>query len=164
MGKIKPVYYVGLFLLVMLFGFCREAKADEVSVEIGPTFLSAEFAKGGTLILSERFDKYSVGMGVVSKQTVIDSSGDKYTPRQNLFVQAQRHVNITDSIDMGIGLAYFNATHRALGSNFTAALSLTYEVTDSFSIRYRHWSNAGSASPNMGQDAITIVYHFGEHR
>ena len=165
---VKPAYLVGLFVVLLLIGFCHEAKA-EVTAEAGAGFLSGEFSKGAALLVTERWggpngSRYALGMGIISSQEVTDRAGDLYKPRTNLFVFAQRRVSFGSCewgcFSLGIGPAYFNSTNRALGSNFTAALSIEYRFTPKWSINIRHFSNAGSASPNMGQDMLTIGYTF----
>lgn len=156
---IKPWMMVLAFLLVILFGFYKEANA-EVTVELGPTMLSGELSKGAAAIFNEKFGKYVVGMGIIGPQEVTDRSGDLYKVRTNLFVHGQRLVSITDNLDFGLGVGYFNAKTRWNGSNFVASLSIEYELTDHWSVKFRHWSNAGSASPNMGQDLFTVGYSF----
>lgn len=161
---IKPVYLVGLFILLILFAFAKEARADEVSVELGATFLSGEYSEGQALILSERFGKYSVGVGYITEQYVTPRNSTRTFVMENVFIQGQRHVRLSDRFEFGLGVAYFNATNRALGSNFEFSLMVRARISDRFSVQLRHWSNAGSARPNMGQDVVTIAYHFGEQR
>ena len=167
---IKPAALVGLFLVVLLIGFCREAKA-EVTAELGAGVLSGQFSGGEVAIITERWggpykSRYAIGMGFINDQHVIDRARDRYEVRANLFVFAQRRVSFNlkgcewDCISLGLGVAYFNNTSRWNGSKFNAALSIEARPTDRWSINIRHFSNAGSAKPNMGQDMITIGYTF----
>ena len=168
--KIKPVYLIGLLLLLFIFGAYKEAKA-EITVEAGAGFLSGQYSQGQALIFTERWGgpygtRYAIGMGYITKQEVIPRTEPLTQVRENLFVQAQRRVSFNikgckhDCISIGIGVAYFNATNRALGSNFTAAVSIELRPTEHWSFNIRHWSNAGSSPPNMGQDMITMGYSF----
>lgn len=155
--KIKPWVLVLAFLACFVLAARCEA---EMEIEIGGGFLSGEFSNGAALMIHEQFDnKYSVGMGYIMEQEVRDRAGNFYLVPENLFVQAQRIVTYKN-VELGLGVAYFNATNRALGSNFTAALSVDYNFTDKFSVGFRHYSNAGSDHPNMGQDILTIGYRF----
>lgn len=158
-AKIKPLYIILFFLALILFAAHKEAKA-EITVEVGPTFLSGEFADGGLLALTETFGKYSVGVGYVSKQEVTDRSGTFYELDENAFVQAYRNFNVYRGFNLGLGATYFNATNRALGSNFAFSCLVNWQITDNLSLNFRHYSNAGSATPNMGQDALTIGWTF----
>lgn len=157
---VKPIVIVGVFLALLMFGFCQEVKAD-VRLEVGPTFLSGEYAKGQVLILSEQFDRYSVGVGYISQQRVVDRSKTLYNLRENMYVFGTRHVRITSKFNLGLGVAYFNETNRALGSNFAFSLLVRYDFSDRLSVNIRHFSNAGSVRPNMGQDMLTFGYSFG---
>lgn len=156
---VKPWMIVVAFVLLLLLGFCREAKAD-VTVELGPTFLSGEYSKSGAILIREDFDNhYSLALGFMGEQEVTDRSGNTYHPGVNLFVQGQRQVRLGQHWELGLGVAHFNATHRGLSSHFNAALSVGWEKGP-WSFHFRHWSNAGSSRPNMGQDLFTLGYTF----
>lgn len=158
-GIAKPVGLILAFLLLLLFFFYKEAHAD-VQIEVGAGLLSGEFSQGGALVLDERFvdGKYALGIGYISEQEVTDRAGDLYEVRENLFVFAQRRV-CQRWLCLGIGAAHFNGTNRALGSKLTAALSIE-AVRGNWSLNIRHFSNAGSSPPNMGQDMLTLGYAF----
>ena len=159
---VKPWQIVAVFILILLFGLYHEGHAEEVvNVEVGPTFLSGEFSQGAILVLNSTWDdRWRVGMGVVAPQEVTDRYNNFHEVNENLFVHGQRIVEITPKIDLGLGVGYFNALTRWNGSHFVASMSVEYELSKNWSLNYRHWSNAGSASPNMGQDAFTIGYSF----
>ena len=158
---VKPWVLVLLFIIVLVFGFYKEGKADEVTAELGATVLSGQFSEGAALLIEQTWnDKWRVGMGLTSDQKVTPRKEPETDVRSNLMVHGQRIVAITDRLDLGLGVAYWNATTRWNGSHFTASMSIEYELTDRLSIRYRHFSNAGSASPNMGQDMINIGWRF----
>lgn len=151
--KVPPWAIVLVFILLVLWGLSKEADAAEIT--IGPTYLSASSSDGGLLLLSEDIGKYAFGIGVVSKQ-VCQCRNDTTEVPVNAFVQAWRKVGIYKGLSAGLGVSYWNQTTRVTGSHFNFALSLEYAVTDKLSLSLRHWSNAGSASPNLGQDAIMI--------
>ena len=168
---IKPFFIVLTFIALLMFGFCREAKA-EVTGELGAGFLSGQLSKGAALIVTERWggpygSRYSVGMGYISEQEVTDRKENFHEVRENLFIMAQRRVSFDikgcpdhDCITLGIGPAYFNGISRWNGSKFVAALSVEFRPDEHWSVNIRHFSNAGSATPNMGQDLLTIGYTF----
>jgi hypothetical protein len=149
------------FIIILLLGFHKEANAD-VTVEIGPTFLSGELSKSGALIVNQDYGKWRVGMGLTGAQRVVPRTEPETKVRQNLFVHGQRVVEIADNWDLGLGVAYFNARTRWNGTNFVASMSIEYGKTrwEHLRIRYRHFSNAGSASPNMGQDILLVGWRF----
>lgn len=157
----RPVYLVALFLAVLLLAFCHESKA-EVSIEAGPVFMSGDYAKGGALILSERFyGKYEVHLGYVSETFVqtCERPDCAFDNRENLFAGVQR-VAGWERFKLGIGVDYFQNQNRALGCRFTAGLLLEWRLTDHVSARVRHNSNAGSCTPNLGLDYIGLAYGF----
>jgi hypothetical protein len=169
--KLRPLYIILLFLL--LFFYWVSAEAD-VTLEVGPTNLSGDWA-GGAAILSERFGKYELGIGYISEQEVSlrtfslsDPSCTRITDgynrcdfeiRENIFVHAQRIVKYK-KCELGIGPAYFSNTSRVFGSHFNIGLMAGCYINKNLSIRIRHYSNAGSATPNLGQDILTIGYKF----
>ena len=171
--KFKPVYLVLLFLFILFYLFARESKA-EVQLELGPTNLSGNWA-GGALLLSERFGKYDFGIGYISEQTVSLRAFDLKSPdckritdgfnrcdfeiRENIFIQAQRIVKYK-RCEMGIGPAWFQNTSRVSGKQLNFSLMIGCNLSEKSFIRIRHWSNAGSATPNLGQDLLTIGWRF----
>lgn len=164
--KFKPLYLVGLFILLMLYLFAREAKAD-VQIEVGVTNLSGDWARGGVLMLSERFGRYDLGIGYVSKQNVTVTCGPHlpatsrcaFEIRENIFIHAQRIVKYK-RCEMGLGPAWFQNTSRVFGKQFNFGMMVGCNIFKQAFVRIRHWSNAGSASPNLGQDVITIGWRF----
>lgn len=159
MGKdsklgIEGVWIVVALLLLLAFMFWKEADAAEF--EVGPAFLSGEFSEGGALIFNQRVGRFDVGGGYVSKQQchcTYPASLD-----ENIFFHAQRVVQWR-ALEAGLGAAYFQNTNRALGKNLTWSLSLGLRF-DHFSIKVRHFSNAGSGSPNLGQDLLAVGWRF----
>ena len=152
-------------LLVCLLAF-SSVRAD-TSIEVGPTLLSSQFSKGGAFLASEFWggeygDKYSVGVGYIYKQEVTDRNNNFSEIQENIFIQGQRRFCAVERNHacFGIGVAHFQNTNRALGATFNIAVSIEVRPQERLSINLRHYSNAGSAVPNMGQDMITIGYRF----
>lgn len=141
-------------LIVMAFVWSKESSA--VELEVGPTLLSGEYSEGGALLVTETVGKFSFAGGYIYKQTC--HCTDPADLEENIFFQVQR-VAVYKKLEVGIGPAYFQNTNRALGKNLTFSLSLGYGG-EKWSIRFRHYSNAGSGSPNLGQDMITVGYSF----
>lgn len=157
---IKPLYIIIAFLMLLALGLSREASA-ETGVEVAGGFLSGSFSRGGALYLNERFHKkYSVAMGYISEQWVTPRKEPRTYVRPNLCFQAMRHVGVTENFELGLGPAYCTATNRALGSNVSAALEMRYYLGARGYAFLRHYSNAGSKPPNMGQDIIGLGFRF----
>jgi hypothetical protein len=138
---------------------------------MGPTVLSGELSDGVALLISETWnDRYLLGFGLIGEQTGKFSEGDVFIGN-NLFVRAQLLVSGPDkwawarNIELGIGPAYLQNTNRALGSHFTINISIAFKtprkgwLPDRYTID--HFSNAGTAKPNAGQDIyVAIGYDF----
>ena len=159
MGKdsklgIEGIWIILIFLLLLVFFLYKEANAVELEGGIG--LLSGEYSEGGALIINESVGKWDIGGGYISKQTCHCNYPAEL--RENIFFHGQRIVEYKMA-EIGIGAAYFQNTNRALGKNLTWSLSLGFGG-EHWSIRLRHFSNAGSGSPNLGQDLLTVGYQF----
>ena len=152
--KIDGVWVVIAFIIALIFFFYKEANA--VEIEAGPGFLSGEYSEGGAVIINESVGKWDIGGGYFSKQTCHCRYPDDL--KENIFFHGQRIVEYK-KWELGIGAAYFQNTNRALGKNLTWSLSVGFGG-EHWSVRIRHFSNAGSGSPNLGQDLLTIGYAF----
>ncbi len=154
-------YWLALAGLVLLIFFLA-SESEAAEIEIGPTFLSGDYAEGGIMLFTERVGVWSFGAGYVSEQFVA-TCGKTYgciesDLRENIFFQVQRIV-VYKQCEIGIGPAYFQNTNRALGARTVFAISFGCG-SERWFVRARHYSNAGSATPNLGQDALTIGYRF----
>jgi hypothetical protein len=164
--KFRPLYLIILFVFLFLYLVAREANA-EVQVEAGPTNLSYDWAHGYTFLISEQFGKYNLGLGFISDQRAVVTCGPHlprssrciFQIRNNIFVQAERIVRYKEC-ELGLGPAYFNNTSRITASHFNIGLMVGCNLSERVFVRLRHWSNAGAASPNLGQDVITIGWRF----
>jgi hypothetical protein len=159
MGKdsklgIEGYWIVLAFLLILIFFAVKEA--DALELEAGPALLSGEYSDGGVLLISERIGKWSIGGGYISEQYCHCNYPDDLST--NIFFHGQRVIEYR-MLEIGIGAAYFQNTNRALGKNLTWSLSLGFGGKH-WSIRLRHFSSAGSGTPNLGQDMATIGYSF----
>lgn len=153
--KIDGFWLVLAFIVIACFVWYKSA--DAIELEVGPTFLSGEFAEGGMLVLSAPLSKrWYLGGGYTSKQ----QCHCRYPADldENIFFQVQHRAQ-WKLLEIGIGPAYWQNTNRALGKNLTWSLSMGL-VGEHWSVRLRHFSNAGSGTPNLGQDALTIGYAF----
>ncbi len=175
-----------VFVILLLWFFARESSA-ETTVEIGPTFLGSTLSDSVDLILSEKWDdKWRIGLGVIGAQNYYDTHVHKYDRpikglestwrtvhnhkfniNNNIFVYGQRIVKgygKLDKVYLGLGAAYFNTTSKVVGSRFNFALSIEYVYprVDYWPDYYvlRHFSNAGSESPNPGQNALNVGWSF----
>ena len=152
--KIHGYWIVLAFLFLLAFFFSQESESAEL--EIGPTNLSGEWSGGGMILLTEREGKWAFGGGYVSEQYCKCTWPADIKP--NIFFQVHRVIDYKNW-EIGIGPTYFQNTNRALGTNLNWGLSVGYKYKK-WSIRLRHYSSAGSGTPNLGQDILTVGYRF----
>jgi len=150
-----------LTLLLLLFTLNVSA---ETRIEVGPTALSDNWSEGVMVVISERFGKFDIGLGYTSEQDVWPKweKDNGYGPahlERNSFFYGQR-IWSKGRFEFGLGLAQFANKSRALGQKTTYPLVIGWNFNEDVSLRLRHFSNAGSATPNLGQDAITIAWTF----
>jgi hypothetical protein len=149
-----------LLILLLIFGIAQA----ETRIEVGPSYLSDESSDGYMVILSERMGKFDFGIGYVSEQDVWptweqeNGHGPAHLDR-NSFIYSQRYWT-KGKFELAIGAAHFSNKNRALGQRTTWPVTLAWNLNKSASIRLRHFSNSGSATPNLGQDAITLGWTF----
>ncbi len=166
-NKAPAIYFIWAFIFAVIVFFAlavRPAKA-ETWVEGGATFLSSEYSEGAALFFSEVWDeKYLIGFGIVGDQNG-KFSEKRITVKSNMVFHAQRLVTYK-KVTLGIGIASWQHTDRALGDEFTFSLSLSVARPNRWwkwlpdDYRYRHFSNGGTQSPNSGYDIILGSYRF----
>jgi len=99
-------------------------------------------------------------MGIIERN-YLWADGQKFTLGRNMFIDAQRFWQTPKKRwEFGIGPAYFQNTNRALAKNFNWSVLVRFNINEDVSIVVRHWSNAGTAGYNMGQDFIGIGFRF----
>jgi hypothetical protein len=161
----KPVRYViaGFIILALVF-FAYEAKASQTSFEGGVAFTSIIISgRGPNIILTEKWDKWVLGMGLIGEQV------DKWDRdiKNNMFVFGERRVcgpEYLKNLCLGMGLGYFQHTTPSMGSKLNFQLSVEYKfehkgiLPDYFV--FRHLSNGGTSPPNAGQNMFNVGYRF----
>jgi hypothetical protein len=156
------VTFTTRLLLLLLLSSAAHA---EFNLEIGRGNLSSSDSGAVSILLQERFgDKWVIGMGWIDDQTVQPQwERDRGLPPvevgRNLFVHGQRLFR-WKIVEIGVGPAYFQNTNRALGERFNVSASIMLYWTDEFYMGARHFSNAGSGTPNLGQDIFVLGYRF----
>ncbi len=63
--------------------------------------------------------------------------------------------------ELGIGLAANSDRNPYVSSVFTFSLSAGIRLGERWALEWRHFSNAGLSSPNLGQDMVLLRAHFG---
>jgi len=157
----KPEVVIILVFFAVSFFIVRTCEAAETMLEFGAGVLSGEYVEGQYLAIEERFSegRYSVGFVLMGEQTCKCGEGD--VPLDvNIAIFVSRNV-FWKRLELGIGIAYWEATSRAIGSHLTIQPRIAIRLTDNFDFRlWTHNSNSGLSSPNLGQDRIGFSYRF----
>ncbi len=156
MKKVKPVVYM---VIGFLIAFIWMRSAEAATTEGGAAIASSELS-GAVISYSERLDdKWDIGLFVVGEQSFQKADG-KVRIGVNAAIHAQRVVS-WKRLEMGLGAAYWQNRNRLLGCHFTFSLSVrAYSPKERFFVTARHFSNAGSCSPNSGQDMFLFGWRF----
>ena len=157
----KTVYLVLAFVTLFVSYLYFSADADAEEIEIGPTYTS-EFNGGFGITFSERFSgKYDLGLSLISDQSWnnvnVGNNGNFWAAY--VVPRPERWWYVLPS-ELVLGANYWIKTEAPItGCNVGYILGLKYRFDD-FSVGWRHWSNAGSCKPNLGQDLLTFGYRF----
>ena len=166
----KPVVFaimavVGMFLLYK----CSDAHAGEI--EFGPTF-TGEFNGGVHISYSERVRvdgaAIDLGLTLIGEQ---DFKGETIGNNGNVWVSfvAEKPDGWWGILpgEISIGAAYWiNKDSRLIGDELGYQLGVRWLLPEDWprwapdAIGVRHWSNAGTAKPNRGQDVLALGWRF----
>jgi len=167
-NKPPTIYIIWSFIVaVIIFLILVNKVKAETWLEVGATFVGDTNTNGSTLFISEVWqDKYLLGLGLVGDQQIPNKfSSMKIDVRSNMVFHAQRLITYR-AVTLGVGVATWQHTSRIFGDTFTFSLSLAYKRPEYWwgwlpnDIRYRHFSNGGTASPNTGQDLLFLSWRF----
>jgi len=168
------------FLMLLVAGVA----GAETRVGVGAGLLSDQFSGGFTLTITERINKkWEVGLFYVDEQDVCPAFEVKRGKPCPVFVDRNwaffgkriwtfrgdvnpDYPNGAFRMHFGLGVAKWAETNRALGSEWTIPVSIGIDLPpfwgqENVSLYIHHFSNAGSHTPNMGQDAIELTWTFG---
>jgi len=157
----KPVFWMVIAFLGLLALFlANEARADSTTqMSVGATVLSGQFSSGFAIDVTERFGgKWDLSVGWTSDQICRCGEGEVEV-ESYMFVKGQRIVQLK-GFELGLGAGYVSETNRVFGQNLVYALSIGYNFDGGISVIWDHFSNGGTASPNLGQDTLTFGYRF----
>ncbi len=161
-GTVAVIVFI--ILIAVLF-WAERSKAEEATrFEFGPTTLSNEFSNGIAVMISETWDdRLLLGFGLVGEQTgkfkegPVQISGNLMV--QGMFlVQGPEKWEWSKPLELGLGVAWFQETNRALGRHMNFGIRLGYKKPDKWArwlpdmYSVLHYSNAGTGTPNSGQD------------
>ena len=149
-------------LFLILLALSPAASADDIHFEVGAANASYQWTDTHYARISARFgdDKWSLGMAHVGEQdfnTCEPWNCPVFTGRQ-LLVDVTRYVK-WKRLEFGVGPAIAQNRNRVTPAhlNFHVSLGLRYKRA---TLTIHHYSNAGTARYNMGQDALTVGWAF----
>ncbi len=154
---------VVIILVIFAIGFftVRACEGAETMIEFGAGVLSGEYSDGQYLAIEERFSegRYSVGFTLMGEQTCKCGEGDVFV-RTNIGIYVMRNV-FWKRLELGIGIAYWENTNRAIGTNLTIQPRIAIRLWKNFDLRlWTHNSNSGASEKNLGQDRIGFSWRF----
>lgn len=161
-GNWKVQIGVGLVLVLLFTAFATNCRADETSpyVQLG---MGSAIVRGPapvldlTVVYPHRVKDASYEFGT----TLIAESSFREVQQRNNFAF---HASIVDGFgrfDVGLGAAYLQNTDEYNGSNLNFHLILQYQVkTIPVTLRWQHFSNAGTRLPNRGRDMLIAYWRF----
>ena len=150
----KPVRYILVgFVALLVLALATQCRAEGISLEGGSTIVRGHAPSIG-LVKSWRNRgvgdySYECGFGIVGSSTYDGA------PQRNQGVAECLLVDGFGRFDIGAGLAA-QSRSDAYNTRVNFSLLLRWRVTDRLSLAYRHRSNAGTASPNLGRDLLLL--------
>lgn len=160
-GNWKTQIGVGIALVLLFTMFattCRSAEPAYMQGGIGSAVVRGPAPVIDlTIVYPNRVNDASYELGA----TLIGESSFRDANQRNNFAL---HASIVDGLgrfDVGLGAAYLQNTDEYNGSHLNFHLLLQYRVkTIPLILRWQHFSNAGTQSPNRGRDMVILYWRF----
>lgn len=149
----KTARYVAVFVSLCILAWATTCHSEGVAVSFGSTAL-----RGPTGVLQVEWQwpafegrdgHWETGI------TMIGPSNYNKADWPNSFAWDATYVDGFGPVDIGIGPAYLQNTdaYNHGGANFHLLLGYHY---GKWFVRFNHFSNAGSKSPNLGRDMVLV--------
>lgn len=153
------IYAITLFLLLLLIAFATTCRSAELSFEAGRTVIHGE---APSIALSTSFG-HQRDVGVdhqdFNYECGLFLNGSNGPNPNNIGAQCLV-VDGFGRFDLGLGAAYLQNTDQWNGSHLNFALLARWRFSDHWSVSWDHVSNAGTRMPNIGRDAVRLMYMF----
>ncbi len=155
----KPAI-IAIVLFIMCWLWMRSCEGETLFT-VGAGMTSAEFSDSTGIIFSERFnDKWQVDLVLIGEQAGNFKEGTTQI-RNNFSIGVSRIVMSRHKrFELGLGVAKWQNTSRIFGCDMTFHLNLAWNIQRRWALTWDHWSNAGTCTPNSGQELISIRYKF----
>lgn len=149
----KAARYVAIFVALCVLAWATKCHAEGIGFSAGGTVIRGPAAaiqvEWQWPAWERRDGHFETGI------TLIGPSNHKGVDQLNTFALDATYVDGFGPVDFGIGPAYLQNTdaYNHGGANFH--LLLGYH-RGRFFIRYNHFSDAGTKSPNLGRDMVLM--------
>jgi hypothetical protein len=159
-GNTKTQSGVAVVLLLLIAAFATNcARADDNYVQMG---LGSTIMRGPAPVIDLQLVYPDLGpkdARVEFGATIIGASNYGGVDQPNNFAFSAAVVDSLGGFDVGLGAAFLQNTDKYNGSHLNFKLILGYRW-DWGSIRWSHFSNAGTVKPNLGRDWINLNWEF----
>lgn len=160
-GAPKTQLGVLALIITLVVAFCTHAHAGEsrVNLGVGPTVVRGPSA---AIELALRWDDAGPRDADFELGTIFigQSTAQNGEFQRNNFAWYGCVIDGFGKFDVGIGPAFLQNTDNYNGSHVNYTLLLGYRFTEHWNVRYQHFSNGGTQSPNKGRDMIFLRREF----
>lgn len=153
----RVAFIVGLFLALFIASFAVQCRAAEFQFEGGST-VARGYAPALAVVVVQP-DIIAGRADLEYALNLIGSSTWRGKDQPNQIVAGVQIVNGYGPVDLGLGLAVMQNEDSFNSGDVNFSLSARYTFR-SFSLVYRHYSNAGSSFPNYGRDVLMASWRF----
>ena len=152
-----------LILLLMISAFCvpffvKSCRGADLDMMVGSTVIRGETGVIGMNYVMPRaighFADIELGAYLIGAS---NWGGDHNRNQAVVHAQVVSHLW---KLLLGIGVAHMQHSDAYNSGSINFSLSLQYPVYKQFYIRYQHFSNSGTGSPNYGRDMVLMTYRF----
>jgi len=153
----KVVYLIAAFVAVLLLLFAIKSRGSELTVEGGSAMI-----RGETPALGLNIQWLQAGPVGTDYELGFNLIGQSRYQGNDVTNQIVWHAMLWDGYkraELGIGAAYFNVP-SPYACQFDFTLGARWRFTDHISAQWRHYSSAGSCTPNVGRDLLTFGWRF----
>jgi hypothetical protein len=159
-GNTKTQAGVAVILLLLIGAFATQcAKAGDSYVQMG---LGTTVVRGPAAAIDLALVYPDAGpkdARIEVGATFIGGSEFKGQFQRNNFALRAAVVDGLGPVDVGIGVAYLQNIDTYNGSHVNFSLMLGYQF-EKWSVRWIHFSNGGTVSPNKGRDGVYLLRKF----
>lgn len=159
-GNRKTQVGVAAVLLLLIGAFATQcAKAEDSYVQMG---IGSTIVRGQAPVIDLQLAYPGAGPKDATIEvgaTIIGASNFRGYDQPNNFAFSAAVLDGFGGFDVGIGAAYLQNVDSYNGSHLNFKLILGYHW-DRVSVRWSHFSNAGTVYPNKGRDWINVYWRF----